>query len=260
MLGHGLTFVFTVTLWWFSTGIILLLCSLPRRTFGWSLLGGTAVLAASLYGLVATARDTSVSATYIAFLSAIGVWGWLEMGFLMGYVTGPRTTPCPADARGWRRFGLALTTLIYREFAIIVVGLLVAILTSGQPNQIGALTFMILLVMRISAELNLFLGVPFVPDAFLPEGLSYLKSYFRRRRFNLLFPVSILGSSLSALFLARRAVGAEGAEAVGSALLFVILALAILEHFFMMIPLADAALWRWAKPMTMPKSAEKSLP
>jgi putative photosynthetic complex assembly protein 2 len=260
MLGHGLTFVFTVTLWWFSTGIILMLCSLPRRTFAWSLLGGTAVLAASLYGLVASARETTASATYIAFLSAIGVWGWLEMGFLMGYVTGPRTAPCPPDAHGWRRFGLAVTTLLYREFAIIVVGLLVAILTSGQPNQIGALTFLILLVMRLSAELNLFLGVPYLPDAFLPEGLAYLNSYFRTRRFNLLFPVSIVGSSLTALLLARRALGAEGPEAVGFALLFVLLALAILEHFFMMMPLPDAALWRWAKPMTMPKSAGKSLP
>jgi putative photosynthetic complex assembly protein 2 len=218
------------------------------------------VLAVALYGLVASAAETSISATYVAFLSAIGVWGWLEMGFLMGYVTGPHAEPCPPDARGWRRFGLAVTALLYREFSIIVVGLLVAILTSGQPNQIGALTFLILLAMRLSAEFNLFLGVPRLPDAFLPEGLMYLKSYFRTRRFNLLFPVSILGSSIPAILLARRAIGAEGAEAVGFGLLFVLLALAILEHFFMMIPLADAALWRWAKPMTMPKSAEKSLP
>jgi putative photosynthetic complex assembly protein 2 len=260
MLGHGLTFVFTVTIWWLSTGVILMLCSLPRRTFGWSLLAGTAVLAASLYGLVASAQETSISGTYIAFLSAIGVWGWLEMGFLMGYITGPRTAPCPADAQGWERFGLAVAALLYREFSVIVVGLLVAILTSGQPNQIGSQTFMILLVMRLSAELNLFLGVPFRPDAFLPEGLLYLKSYFRTRRFNLLFPVSIAGSSLAAILMVRRAIGAEGAEAVGFALLFVLLALAILEHFFMMMPLPDAALWRWAKPMTMPKSAEKSLP
>jgi putative photosynthetic complex assembly protein 2 len=260
MLGHGLTFVITVTLWWFSTGIILLLCSLPRRTFGWSLLGGTAMLAVSLYGLVASAGDTTSLGIYLAFLSAIGVWGWLEMGFLMGYLTGPHTAPCPPDARGWQRFSLAVTTLLYREFSVIVAGLLVAILTSGQPNRTGALTFLILLVMRVSAELNLFLGVRYVPEAFLPDGLSHLKSYFRTRRFNLLFPVSILGSSLVAFNLARRALSAEGAEAVGFALLFVLLALAILEHFFMMIPMPDTALWGWAKPMTTPKSAQKSLP
>jgi putative photosynthetic complex assembly protein 2 len=260
MFGHGLTLLFAVVLWWFSTGIILMVCSMPSRTFGWTLSAGTVVFAASLYGLVASARETTAHSTYIAFLSAIGVWGWLEMGFLMGYVTGPRTAPCPADARGWHRFGLAATTLLYREFAVIVVGLLVAILTHGLPNQVGAFTFLILLVMRVSAELNIFLGVRYLPDTLLPERLSYLKSYFRTRRFNLLFPVSVLGATLAAIATARRALGADGAEAVGFALLSVLLALAILEHFFMMMPLPDAALWRWAKPLTMPKSAEKSVP
>ena len=42
------------------------------------------------------------------------------MSFLMGYVTGPRRSPCPDDAQGWRRFGLALQTVLYHELAIAV--------------------------------------------------------------------------------------------------------------------------------------------
>jgi putative photosynthetic complex assembly protein 2 len=246
MVGHSLTFIFTILLWWSSTGVILMLCTLPSRTFGWSMIGGSIMAAAAFYGLHEGARGSSALMTYLSFLSAIGVWGWLEMGFLMGYVTGPRTAPCPADATGWRRFCLAVHTLLYRQFAIVVATLLVIAATHGQVNQVGLFTFLILLVMRVSAEVNIFLGVPYLPDALLPERLAYLKSYFRTRRFNFLFPISIIGASLVAISLARHALGAEGAEAAGFALMFALLSLAILEHLFMVVPLQEAALWRWA--------------
>jgi putative photosynthetic complex assembly protein 2 len=47
---------------------------------------------------------------------------------------------------------------------------------------------------------------------------------------------------------AQRAIGAEGAEAIGGALLFTLLSLAILEHFFMVMPIPDGVLWLWAMP------------
>jgi putative photosynthetic complex assembly protein 2 len=253
MLGHGLTFVFTVLLWWLSTGVILMLCTLPKRTFGWSLLGGAVVMVASFYGLASSARVSAASGAYCAFLSAVALWGCLEMGFLMGYVTGPRKIACPADATGWRRFRLAVTTLVYRQATVALAAVAVVWLTRGGVNQIGAYTFLILLAMRVSAELNIFLGVPYLPDELLPERLAYLKSYFRARPASLFFPVSVISASLLAIILGQRALGAEGAEAIGFALLFTLLALAILEHFFMIVPLPDAALWRWARQLALPK-------
>ena len=244
MAEHGVTFLFTVLLWWLSTGIVLIVCTLPKRTFGWSLFGGSVVLVVAVYGLACNARATSTTGAYLSFLSALGIWGWLEMSFLMGLITGPRRTPCPPDATGLRRFRLALETLLYHELAMVVAAVVVVLLTWGAPNQTGTFAFLILMVMRISAKLNIFLGVPNLTDEFLPERLSYLKSYFRTRSFNLLFPVSIGGSTLAAILLAQRALGSDGAEAVGFALLFTLLALAILEHFFMIMPLPDAALWR----------------
>jgi putative photosynthetic complex assembly protein 2 len=260
MVEHGLSFVFTVLLWWLSTALVLWLCALPKQTFGRSLFGASILLLVACYGLLHSAWTTSVFAAYVSFLSALVIWGWLEMSFLMGIVTGPRTLPCPADATGWRRFTLALGTLLYHELAILTVAASLVLLTWGAPNQTGTLAFLILMAMRISAKLNIFLGVPNLTEEFLPERLAYLKSYFRTRAWNWLFPLSVLGSTGLAILLARRALAAEGGAAVGPALLCTLVALAILEHFFMIVPLPDATLWRWAVPVTADKPIERPLP
>ena len=38
---HGLPVLYALFVWWFSTGLILYLDGLPRRTFRWSMLGAT---------------------------------------------------------------------------------------------------------------------------------------------------------------------------------------------------------------------------
>ncbi|PKU23642.1 putative photosynthetic complex assembly protein PuhE [Telmatospirillum siberiense] len=260
MLGHGLSCIFAIFLWWLSTGVIVRLCALPKRTFGWSLGGGFLMMVLAAYGLAQTAQTTTVLGTYLSFLCTIAIWGWIEMSFLMGYVTGPRMAPCPADAEGWQRFWLALKTLLYHELAIAAAACTVVFLTWNAPNQTGTFAFLILMVMRISAKLNIFLGVPHLPEALLPNRLAYLKSYFRTRRFNLLFPVSIFGASLAAIGLGRRAIAAEDFEVIGTALLLTLLFLAVIEHFFMMMPISGDALWRWAKPLEVDESIEKSSP
>ena len=52
MAGHGIAVLMAILAWWFSTGVILLVCALPRRTFGWSLtaaslIAGGAIAAAT---------------------------------------------------------------------------------------------------------------------------------------------------------------------------------------------------------------------
>jgi putative photosynthetic complex assembly protein 2 len=56
---HALPALYALFLWWLSTGVILYLDRLPRRTFRWSMLGATALAAAALYGLAAGADDAS---------------------------------------------------------------------------------------------------------------------------------------------------------------------------------------------------------
>jgi putative photosynthetic complex assembly protein 2 len=242
-----LPILYTLFVWWFSTGVILYLNGLPRWTFGWTIGASTVLLVLALVGLYATRNDTRVSGAYLAFTCAIMVWAWQEVAFLLGYVTGPRRTPCPASAQGWRRAGYALQTLLHHELALLVLGVLVVLLAYDGSNHTGLFTFAILWVMRQSAKLNVFLGVRNLNEAFLPAHLKYLQTYFRRRSMNALLPVSVAVSTWLAVLVWQGAM-AEGVSAFqATALTFAgtLLSLAILEHWFLVLPLPSENLWNW---------------
>jgi putative photosynthetic complex assembly protein 2 len=66
---------------------------------------------------------------------------------------------------------------------------------------------------------------------------------------NWLFPMSITGLSFAvACFLERVWSSDTQADTVGFALLSALTALALLEHWFMVLPLPDEKLWRWMLP------------
>lgn len=247
MLEHGLPALYVLLLWWGSTGLILLLDGLPRRTFRWSMLGATLLALAAAWGLAATSGQATVAGAYIAFTCSLVVWGWHEASFLLGYVTGPRKTPCPAGCGGWRHFGHAAATVIHHELAIAATAIALAALTWGEPNRVGTWTFMVLWWMRLSAKLNVYFGVPNLSEEFLPEHLAYLKSFFGRKPMNLLFPVSVTAGTVATVLLVMAALapGTTAFEAVGLTLLATLLALAVLEHWFLVLPVPDAALWSW---------------
>ncbi len=240
--------VCAVFVWWFATGAILFLDGLPRRTFRWTILGATALTGIAYTVLVVNASDTSTSAAYTAFACAIVIWGWNEIAFLMGGITGPRRNTCPVDAKGWRRFGLAFQTLLYHEAMIAGCGLLIVAITWNAPNKVALWTFLVLWIMRASAKLNIFLGVPNITHEFLPSHLGYLKSYFRFSSPSRLLPISIGAGVLAAIWLAAcaRAAPAASFEEAGFMLLASLTALAVVEHIFMVVPLPSSALWGWA--------------
>jgi putative photosynthetic complex assembly protein 2 len=244
---HGLPILFTFFIWWFSTGAILYLDGLPRRTYGWSLAGATVVLAGALYALHDTATDTSPAAVYCAFTCAILVWGWIEMSFLMGFITGPRTTACPPERRGWRRAVAAFEAIVYHELALVIGGLSVWLATRDAPNQIGLWTFGILWVARESTKVNLFLGVRNLSEEFLPEHLRYLQTYFTRRPMNLLFPVSVTTGTIAAALLWQMALADSATleQSTGLTFLATLATLAMLEHWFLILPIHFGALWEW---------------
>jgi putative photosynthetic complex assembly protein 2 len=239
---------YTLFAWWLSTGVIIYLNGLPRSTHRWTMLGATVVLAMALFGLWATRDDTRVTGAYLAFTCTLGVWAWQEIAFLLGYVTGPRRVPCPAGSTGWRRAGFALQTLLHHEIALVVLGSAVAAITWGGANPTGLATFMIFWVMRESAKLNLFLGVRNFGEQFLPQHLRYLQSYFKRAPMNALFPISVVGSSWLAVLVwqAASAHGVSAFEATALSFSGALLSLAILEHWFMVLPLPSQALWNWS--------------
>ncbi len=246
MVTYGLPIVATLIAWWFSTGAILYLDGLPRATFRWSLAGATLAVLAAFWGLAATAGDTSVAGAYLAVFCALVVWGWNELAFLLGYVAGSTREPCDPALRGWARFAAATRAILHHELALLASLAIIAVLTADGANRFGLATFALLFAMRLSTKLNIFLGVPNTTVEFLPAHLAYLKSHFRNRAMNLLFPLSVTAATLMSAWLVHSVVRAGDPFAItGFVLLATFAVLGLVEHWFLVLPLPVADLWAW---------------
>lgn len=261
----ALAALFAVFIWWFSTGVVLLLNGMQRRAYKLSLFVSSAVAAAALVALDHTANQTSAAAVYCAFTCALLVWGWHELSFLTGWITGPRTTALPAELRQGhegKRFVESVRAILWHELGILAVGVLIIVMTWGAPNQTGTWTFIVLWSMRTSAKLNLFLGVRNLSEEFLPPHLVYLSSFFRRRAMNLLFPFVVSAASAVLAWMVMLALkpGADATTVLGLTLVGTMLALAILEHWMLVLPVPTTALWRWAMAKRQPAPGSVALP
>ncbi len=247
---HALPIVFTLLVWWFATGLVLLAVNRPPATYRRSLIVATVILVVSLIGLNWASREATVAGAYVAFFCGVLIWGWLEITYYTGWLTGPRPLPCPTGVSTWRRFSLALKASLYHELAIIAFAGSTIVLTWGAPNQVGTWTFITLWLMRWSAKLNIFLGVPRLNLQWFPDHLRYLESFIVRRPMNALFPLSMLLSLAVAVFvLSELSRGdATSTEIVSALLVGSLILLAVLEHGFLVLPLPDSALWNWALP------------
>jgi putative photosynthetic complex assembly protein 2 len=245
----GLLVAVTVALlvWWLSTGLILRMVdpASPRRQRH-AMMWASWMLALGMIGVVATRSMETALGAYLAFASAVMVWAWQEIAFLLGVVTGPNRAPCP-PVQGWRRAWFAFTAIAHHELALVLLGLAVLVPTLDAPNAMAWQTWLVLWSMRLSAKLNIFLGVKNFYEAFLPQSLHYLLSYFTRRRFNALFPFSVGVSSVIAVLIWAAAFQTEDAhrQAVFG-LLGSLMVLAIIEHALLIAPMRPEMLWRWA--------------
>ena len=244
--------LYAIVVWWFSTGLILLLDLRPRHTHAWSMAAGTVVLVLALWAIHHSAGDASEAGAYIAFTGALLVWGWQEMSYYMGFVSGPRTTGCPPGATGFARLRAAAATSLWHEAAIVAGGVAILAMTWGEPNQFALWTYLILWGMNLSARFNMFLGVRNLNAEFLPEHLSYLAGFLTNKPMNLLFPFSVTLGTVLVVVIGGRAFGdsVQPHEIVGLTILTTMMALATLEHWFLMLPLPAAALWNWSLPGT----------
>ncbi|MCY4239786.1 MAG: putative photosynthetic complex assembly protein PuhE [Rhodospirillaceae bacterium] len=248
MVDYGLPVLFTLWVWWFSTGAILYLVGLPRRTYGVSLAAATVLLVAAGYGLALCAKDTSVSGAYVAFGCAILIWGWHEIMFLTGLLAGPNRRQAQRGLSGFARFKEALLAILFHEIALLITAGVVVALTWDGPNTVGLWTFMVLWWMRLSAKLNLYFGVSNIPDEFLVPHLAYLDGYFRRRSMNWFFPLSVGVSTIVTVLLVVAALAPEATrfETVSYVLLASLLGLAVLEHWFLILPIPVMDIWKWS--------------
>ncbi len=233
-------------IWWFGTGLVMLLDGQPRATYRVSIGISTVIAAGALVCIARSVDNTTTAGAYAAFTCAVLVWGWHELTFLTGWLTGPRKSACSDPARGTTRFVEAVRVILWHEAALLAMLATIVALTWGGSNPVAAWTFGLLWVMRLSAKLNLFLGVRNLGEEFLPLHLKYLRSYFVQRRMNALLPFTVVGGSLLALALVLQAIDSDGGARVGALLVASMAALAVAEHLMLVLPLPPTALWRWA--------------
>jgi len=249
-------------LWWFATGILLWRVHAADRggpdQHVWSVILTLPLLGAGVLGVHGTLADPSATGVWFAFLSALAIWAWIELAFLSGVITGPNTRVSPPGAAGFDRFRAAFLTIAWHEAALLAA--LAFLVTSGigAENTVALWTFLLLFAARISAKLNLFLGVPRIHTDFLPRPLAHIASHFRQGPVTWFFPASVTALTLAlGCFLERLWSATTPGATIGFTLLSALSALALLEHWFMVWRVRDDKLWRWMIPAPRPTTTKR---
>lgn len=246
MTDYALPPVVAVLVWWLGTGGVMLLDRLPRDSWRYTLGIATLVAGAALVCIARSAANTTLAGAYAGFVCAVVVWGWHELTFLAGWITGPRRVACSRPAHGPTRLREAVQAILWHELGLLASLALIAMITSGQPNPVALWTFGLLWLMRLSAKLNLFLGVRNWGEQFLPPQLAYLPSYFRRRSLNALLPLVLVAGSVALAGIVQAALNTQGGPRAALLLVASMGVLALAEHLLMVLPVQSTALWRWA--------------
>ncbi|MDG5493313.1 putative photosynthetic complex assembly protein PuhE [Niveispirillum sp. BGYR6] len=250
-----------VIVWWLSTGLVLAMVHRTERG-GWG--PGQVMPVMTLFGGAGIglmwfgAGEVTPLGSYAGFFGALLVWAWHEAAFLTGVLMGGRAGECPPSLAGFARFRAAWEAICDHEIAILITGFALWFALADRPNLFGLAAFGLLWGMRISAKLLIFFGAPNAVSELMPRRIAHLKSYFKTDRLTPLFYLLMAGAvSLFILlvFWAHRAT--EDHSVVGHSLLATFMALAILEHLVLVLPVSDTALWRWAVPGRVKHATDK---
>lgn len=248
--------------WWFGTVVAMALGALARPLLAMSLVGAAVLSGAALLCVGHTLGDMRPAGAYAAFCSAVLLWGTLELAFLGGWLAGPRRLSATRPRGSLGHFLQAAGTVAWHQGAALVLLVLLGAMSWRQPNPLAFHTFAVLVAMRLSAQLNLYLGVGFDGAEFLPRRLAYLASYFHLRpRGNPLWPWSMGLGLLAGVAWVAQAAGAFGPVAegarTGALLLASLMLLALAEHAFMRWPIPHGRLWQWALPLAAEPGARR---
>lgn len=260
--GHVLPVLAVIGVWFFATGLIAWAANGARAGFARSLLLAGIAGMIGLAAVILSQGMANGAGAYLGFAGALAIWGWHELAFLTGGVTGPRREAADEGVHGFARFRQASAAVMHHEIALAATAALLVALAWGQPNPLGAQVFALLFCLRLLAKLNLFAGVPNASTDILPRHLAYMTSYFGPNRFTALLAFSIAVTIALAAWLgveAALAGGGSGPGAAGASLLFALAALGALEHLFFALPLRDGALWGWALPARDKRGAANAM-
>ena len=92
--------VISITSWWLLTGIALIAVHQPQRRRRAVFLAVSLIMMATWYVIPSNVVDNSPLASAVGFLLGLLIWAWLEISYLLGFVTGPNHKPCPEERRG----------------------------------------------------------------------------------------------------------------------------------------------------------------
>jgi putative photosynthetic complex assembly protein 2 len=234
-----------VVAWWLGTGVILWLdrqgpVALRAGLVVWSLL-----LLMALYGARISMTATSSAHAYLGFFSAIAMWGWHELVFLSGRLTGPRRIAMSVGATGLERFKQAFAAVLWHELALVANAALLWLMHAQQPNHVALCTFGLLWCLRLVAKLNLFVGVPLVGAQYLPAHLQYMASYFKVAQVGWWYRLTLTLATAGWVALIWQTQGASAADFTGWVLLCTLFGLGILEMLIMVLPWPVQQLWGW---------------
>ena len=82
----------------------------------------------------------------------------------------------------------------------------------------------------------------------------------QRRRLNPLFPVSVsLGSGVACWYLVQVLAAGSVAEQAAYSVVGLLVALGVLEHWFLVLPIQDSRLWQWAMADDTPEPESRVL-
>ncbi len=116
------------------------------------------------------------------------------------------------------------------------------------PNQTALHTYLVLWSMWQSAKINIYLGARNLGESRFPPHLAHLASCFRRGTMNALFPLSVTGGTIAVVVLVQHGLGVDAFEAASCMLMAALMALAVIEHWFLILPLPLDGLWTWSRP------------
>lgn len=255
--------LYTVMLWWFTTGLVIVVYGRSVRTVRLFFVIATGVMLAALGGLVALRDVGEPWAVYATFTCGTLVWGWLMASYYLGFITGE---PLPTDLRrrpGYyrlqqepvRRLRLAVRASMHHELLVLAFGLGLFWLNWNAANPWGSWTFLALWVMHLSSKLNVFFGVRNFPIEYLPRHLHGFGVLLGKRPINPFFPFAVVAATLVVwrMFSSVPAPDMPADQAVGLMLVGWMILLGVMEHWLLVLPV-PAMIWGWHLRLLPPEN------
>lgn len=241
--------LFTMVLWWSTTGLVMLFYRAQRRRVRQFFAVLTGVLLLAFGGIIVTRSLESAAAVYAAATCGVLIWAWHTASYYLGFVTGPRDqapTTATLSLRG--RFRIALRASLHHELLAALTALLLVALVWDQPNAWAMWMYLALWLMHVSAKLNVFFGVRNFRIEALPREMHHLGALLGKRSVNALFPAAVLLETVVVVMLIHQGFmpATPPAQTAGLFIVATMMTLGIAEHWMLVLPL-PSALWAWTQ-------------